>query len=162
MMRPSFWACFFLANNRIVFALVMGVFVLTNKGAKDNPMFKVLHVLPLVAFVVFTAGCTLPAAQPFAAMSADMPQIAPQSPTTNATKQPTEQTAQPYKSACIVTAQKSLNLRSAPGTFAPVLVVLSHGDALTVIDDRGAWWHVSTGANVTGYINSIYCKLQQG
>jgi len=121
-------------------------------------MNKVIKVLPLVLFVVLLVGCALPAADPFAALSANVPQIATGAPGTNATAQNTTTPPLSTIEPCTVTANKALNMRSDAGTFAPVVVVLSRGDVLTVHNDRGAWWDVSTVEGYRGYINSKYCS----
>jgi uncharacterized protein YraI len=50
----------------------------------------------------------------------------------------------------------TVNLRSCAGTACPVLLVLSDGQALTIIQ-AGAWMEVLTADNLRGYINSKYC-----
>jgi uncharacterized protein YgiM (DUF1202 family) len=60
---------------------------------------------------------------------------------------------------CVVVAAQSLNLRATPGTDSAVIVVLDHGDILTILEDapRGVWVRVQSG-DYLGWINSNYCK----
>lgn len=120
-------------------------------------MNKVIKVLPLVVIVVLLSGCALPAADPFAALSANVPQAAHSAPTTNDTAQPTTTPPLSTIESCTVIAARSLNLRNGPGTFAPVVGVLLYGEVVT-INTRGAWANVTTSAGAVGYINSKYCK----
>ena len=50
-----------------------------------------------------------------------------------------------------------VNLRACAGTSCGVLSVLADGQALQVIG-AGDWLKVRTETNLTGYINSKYCK----
>lgn len=121
-------------------------------------MTKVLYLFLLLTL----AACTMPAAQPFAALSNMPEKNAPGTPTTNAAQLvgilPTPPPHNPTQRACIVTAAAWLNLRSDAGTFAPVDVVLSHGAQLEVNDQRGAWLAVTTADGRRGWVNSAYCK----
>ena len=122
-------------------------------------MHKVINVLPLVVIVGLLTACALPGADPFAALSAKMPQNATSAPTSDATSEATKQPTPPPLStieSCTVNAAQSLNLRSAPGTYAPVIGVLLYGEVVT-INTRGAWLNVTTSAGAAGYINSNYC-----
>lgn len=61
---------------------------------------------------------------------------------------------------CVVTTgidDGRVNLRACPGMGCSVLSVLSEGEALQVIGS-GAWLQVRTEFNLTGYINSRFCK----
>lgn len=51
----------------------------------------------------------------------------------------------------------TVNLRSCEGTSCTVKEVLTEGERLTILT-AGAWLNVITEDNVTGYINSKYCK----
>lgn len=121
-------------------------------------MMKVLYLFLLLSL----AACTMPAAQPFAALddntrnatSAHAAQLVthnPQPPTTNATPP-----------ACIVTAREWLNLRSDAGTFAPAVGALAHGSIVTMTgNQRGAWVEVKTPAGAVGWVNSFFCEVMQ-
>lgn len=50
-----------------------------------------------------------------------------------------------------------VNLRACPGMDCGVLSVLSEGQTLQVIGS-GHWPQVRTETNLTGYVNSKYCK----
>ena len=122
-------------------------------------MSKLLYLFLLLSL----AACTMPAAQPFAALD-NMPQNATSAPTTNAaqlvntsTHPPT--TERPTPRLCVVTARAWLNLRSDAGTFAQGVGVLAHGETLTMTGPQlGAWIEVETPAGVVGWVNSDYCK----
>ncbi|MBI1792965.1 MAG: SH3 domain-containing protein [Chloroflexi bacterium] len=59
---------------------------------------------------------------------------------------------------CTVTAA-NLNLRSAPSPDANVITWLHAGNQIIILEDPPVndWNHVQAG-NLTGWINSIYCK----
>ena len=50
-----------------------------------------------------------------------------------------------------------VNLRTCAGVACGVSSVLTEGQPLTVLQ-AGAWSQVRTGAGVTGYLNSKFCK----
>jgi uncharacterized protein YgiM (DUF1202 family) len=52
-----------------------------------------------------------------------------------------------------------VNLRACPGTNCGVLSVLADGELLQVIG-AGDWLKVQTKSQMTGYINSKFCKGQ--
>lgn len=60
---------------------------------------------------------------------------------------------------CIVIAD-ALHLRDAPNIDGLVIAWLSKADQLTILPDppAGDWRKVMTADNITGWINSIYCK----
>ncbi len=121
-------------------------------------MFKVLYLFLLLTL----AACTMPAAQPFAALD-NMPRNATRTPTTNAAQlvnqNPHPTTTEPTPPACIVTAAAWLNLRSDPGTLSPGVGVLAHGAMVTMTgNQRGAWVEVMTSAGAQGWVNSEFCK----
>lgn len=118
-------------------------------------MQKVLYVLYLF-LLLSLAACTMPAAQPFAALD-NMPEIATRTPPAQLVNNPP--TTEPIQPACIVTARAWLNLRSAATTSAPGVGVLRHGASVTMTGARvGAWVEVETPAGVVGWVNSNYCK----
>ena len=80
-------------------------------------------------------------------------------PTTTAAATETTQATATEAAAmqCTVTADK-LHLRSGAGIKYPVKAYLYAGDVLTLNDTPGKWIEVTTQANVTGWINSNYCK----
>lgn len=109
---------------------------------------KVLYLFLLLTL----AACTMPAAQPFAAL--DTP-----ADVTTPTPPPTTHPTQPARPACTVTALEWLNLRSAAGMTAPGVGVLGHGETVTMTGAQvGAWVEVETPAGVVGWIHSYYCK----
>jgi len=118
---------------------------------------KVLYLFLLLSL----AACTMPAAQPFAALD-NMPANATSTPETNAAQLVNNSThpptTEPTPPACIVTARAWLNLRSDPGTLSPGVGVLAHGETLTMTGKaRGAWVEVETPAGVVGWVNSVFC-----
>jgi len=98
----------------------------------------ILLTLPLLVLACATTSAAIPTAHP--------------SPIPSPSQTPTQP-------ACTVTAEKSLNLRGAPGADSPVLAWLAPGEVLTILPDphAGKWIHVRAG-NLTGWINSQYCK----
>ena len=57
----------------------------------------------------------------------------------------------------VVTAAKSLYLRSGPSTALPVSSWLDTGRHITGLASVGEWWLVDTGTNF-GYVHSAYVK----
>lgn len=119
-------------------------------------------VLPVFLLLLSLVGCTLPAAQPFAALD-NMPEIATRTPTTDAAQLVNNSTHPPttesHTAHCSVTARAWVNLRSDAGTFAPGVGVLAHGETLTMTGPQiGAWVEVETRAGLRGWVNSKYCK----
>ena len=108
-------------------------------------MMKLVYV-----FLLLLAGCALPSAQPYAALSnPPTPQ-----PTATAATPPATATA----AACVVSAT-ALNLRYGPGLSYGVKAWLIAREILTLTGKaRGAWVQVRTAQNITGWINSNYCK----
>jgi len=123
-------------------------------------MQKVLYLFLLLTL----AACTMPAAQPFAALD-DNTRNATSTPSTNAAQlvnhNPPTTTTNATPPACIVTARAWLNLRSDAGTFAPAVGTLAHGAIVTMTgNQRGAWLEVETPAGV-GWVNSFFCEVKQ-
>ena len=122
-------------------------------------MIKVLCLFLLLAL----AACTMPAAQPFAALDNMPAKNTTSGPTTSAAAvddtTPTPPINKPMAARCIVTAREWLNLRSDAGTFAPGVVVLAHGESVTMTgNQRSGWVEVATVGGVVGWVNSNYCK----
>ena len=108
-----------------------------------------LRVLFVIVIGIALSGCEL--AQPYAALSN---QPTPQ-PAATAT-QPATATA--TAAACVVSAT-ALNLRYGPGLAYGVKAWLIAREILTLTGQaRGAWVQVRTAQNITGWINSNYCK----
>ena len=108
-----------------------------------------LRVLFVIVIGIALSGCEL--AQPYAALSN---QPTPQ-PTATAT-QPATATA--TAAACVVSAT-ALNLRYGPGLSYGVKAWPIAREILTLTGQaRGAWVQVRTAQNITGWINSNYCK----
>ena len=111
-------------------------------------MLRVLFVIVIVIGIALS-GCEL--AQPYAAISY---QPTPQ-PTATAAQAPT---ATATAAACVVSAT-ALNLRYGPGLAYGVKAWPTAGEILTLTGKaRGAWAEVRTAQNITGWINSNYCK----
>ena len=112
-----------------------------------NRFLILLLILPALAC---STSFTEPAANLSAGVSTETAIPAPTPPIT-----PTA-TASPE--TCKVIAE-ALHLRDAPNIEGLVLVFLNQGDQLTILSDppSGEWVKVMTGANLTGWINSIYC-----
>lgn len=109
-----------------------------------------LRVLFVIVIGIALSGCEL--AQPYAALSN---QPTPQ-PTATAATQPATATAP--AAACVVSAT-ALNLRYGPGLAYGVKAWLIAREILTLTGKaRGAWAEVRTAQNITGWINSNYCK----
>jgi len=124
-------------------------------------MMKVLYLFLLLSL----AACTMPAAQPFAALD-DNTRNATSTPSTNAAQlvnhNPQPPTTNATPPACIVTAREWLNLRSDAGTFAPAVGALAHGSIVTMTgNQRGAWVEVKTPAGAVGWVNSFFCEVMQ-
>ena len=112
-------------------------------------MLRVLFVIVIVIGIALS-GCEL--AQPYAALSY---QPTPQPTATAATQPPT---ATATAAACVVSAT-ALNLRYGPGLAYGVKAWPTAGEILTLTGKaRGAWAEVRTAQNITGWINSNYCK----
>lgn len=78
---------------------------------------------------------------------------APIHPATTAT-----QTATPARCVIVTGLQEGrVNLRSCAGLACGVSSVLTEGQPLTLLQP-GRWAQVRTGAGLTGYINSKFCK----
>lgn len=109
-----------------------------------------LRVLFVIVIGIALSGCEL--AQPYAALSN---QPTPQPTATAATQPPT---ATATAAACVVSAT-ALNLRYGPGLAYGVKAWLIAREILTLTGKaRGAWVQVRTAQNITGWINSNYCK----
>ncbi len=109
-----------------------------------------LRVLFVIVIGIALSGCEL--AQPYAALSY---QPTPQPTATAATQPPT---ATATAAACVVSAT-ALNLRYGPGLAYGVKAWPTAGEILTLTGKaRGAWAEVRTAQNITGWINSNYCK----
>lgn len=109
-----------------------------------------LRVLFVIVIGIALSGCEL--AQPYAALSN---QPTPQPTATAATQPPT---ATATAAACAVSAT-ALNLRYGPGLAYGVKAWLIAREILTLTGKaRGAWAEVRTAQNITGWINSNYCK----
>lgn len=109
-----------------------------------------LRVLFVIVIGIALSGCEL--AQPYAALSN---QPTPQPTATAATQPPT---ATATAAACAVSAT-ALNLRYGPGLAYGVKAWLIAREILTLTGKaRGAWVQVRTAQNITGWINSNYCK----
>lgn len=109
-----------------------------------------LRVLFVIVIGIALSGCEL--AQPYAALSN---QPTPQPTATAATQPPT---ATATAAACAVSAT-ALNLRYGPGLAYGVKAWPTAGEILTLTGKaRGAWVQVRTAQNITGWINSNYCK----
>lgn len=110
-----------------------------------------LRVLFVIVIGIALSGCEL--AQPYAALSYQpSPQPTPQP----AATQPPTATA--TAAACAVSAT-ALNLRYGPGLAYGVKAWPTAGEILTLTGKaRGAWAEVRTAQNITGWINSNYCK----
>jgi uncharacterized protein YgiM (DUF1202 family) len=113
---------------------------------------SIFFMLALLALGTTLSGCQVQTWQPYAAFSYQ--------PASTPTSQPTATKTQPTATAaCVVTASKSLNLRSDAGTLYSVIEVLAAGDVLTLTgDQRGNWVQVRTVDGATGWVNSNYCK----
>ena len=108
-----------------------------------------LRVLFVIVIGIALSGCQ--AWQPYAALSN---QPTPQ-PTATAT-QPATATA--TAAACVVDTT-ALNLRAGPGLSYGVKAWALAREILTLTGKaRGAWAEVRTAQNITGWINSNYCK----
>ncbi len=55
-----------------------------------------------------------------------------------------------------------LNLRSGPGTGYSILLTLSKGQQVTVLDDSSAWAKVRTSSGKVGYCDKSYLKITGG
>ena len=109
-----------------------------------------LRVFFVIVIGIVLSGCEL--AQPYAALSN---QPTPQPTATAATQPPT---ATATAAACVVSAT-ALNLRYGPGLAYGVKAWPTAGEILTLTGKaRGAWAEVRTAQNITGWINSNYCK----
>ena len=108
-----------------------------------------LKVLFVIVIGIALSGCQ--AWQPYAALSY---QPTPQ-PTATATQPPT---ATATAAACVVKAT-ALNLRYGPGLSYGVKAWALAREILTMTGEaRGAWVKVKAAQNITGWINSNYCK----
>src|SRR5690242_18984856 len=60
----------------------------------------------------------------------------------------------------IASATEALNLRTGPGTFAPVIRVLKNGEVMNILphSDQGNWIPVQTKDSEEGWINSNFCE----
>lgn len=108
----------------------------------------------LILLVLPALACFMPTATP-----------APITPTTAATPAQVAYLPHPTNTpqpACTITAE-SLNIRTQPeggANESSVIGWLYSGDVVTILDSsRGAWLEVRAG-DVTGWINSTYCKGQ--
>ena len=109
-----------------------------------------LRVLFVIVIGIALSGCEL--AQPYAALSN------PPTPQTTATAATQPPTATATAAACVVSAT-ALNLRYGPGLAYGVKAWPTAGEILTLTGKaRGAWAEVRTAQNITGWINSNYCK----
>ena len=112
-----------------------------------------LRVLFVIVIGIALSGCEL--AQPYAALSYQPSPQPTQQPTATAT-QPATATA--TAAACVVDTT-ALNLRAGPGLSYGVKAWALAREILTLTGKaRGAWAEVRTAQNITGWINSNYCK----
>ena len=112
-----------------------------------------LRVLFVIVIGIALSGCEL--AQPYAALSYQPSPQPTRQPAATATQPPT---ATATVAACIVDTT-ALNLRYGPGLSYGVKAWALAGEILTMTGKaRGAWAEVRTAQNITGWINSNYCK----
>lgn len=79
-------------------------------------------------------------------------------PTLTQTATKATSTADPVRCVVVTGLQNGrVNLRSGAGVGFGVSAVLTEGQPLTILQ-AGAWSQVRTGAGVTGYLNSKFCK----
>ena len=109
---------------------------------------KKVFVLLLVLLCVSLAYSLVQAATSGAGKERRLPTL-----TTTATR-----TATPALCVVVTGLQEGrVNLRTCAGVACGVSSVLTEGQPLTVLQ-AGAWSQVRTGAGVTGYLNSKFCK----
>lgn len=75
----------------------------------------------------------------------------------------TTQLAQPVDTGYNVTAQDTVNVRSAPNLTGAILAKMNRNDTARVVGRtaRNDWWQV-TYQGVTGWVNSTYAVIQPG
>ena len=80
-------------------------------------------------------------------------------PTPTATTTATETTpTEPAPMQCAVTA-KALHIRSGAGAENPVTGYLYAGDIVTIQNQRGAWYDITSPSGIgDGWIHSNYCE----
>ncbi len=111
-------------------------------------MKKIIYLMILLGFCTLACSATL--IKPEAQISASLP--------TEMVQAITAQAGIANPETCKVNAA-NLNVRSAPNPDADVIAWLHAGDLLTIQNDPpvNGWIHVQAG-DLTGWINSIYCK----
>ena len=113
---------------------------------------KTFFILVLTA--LFVISCSLPNGATMSAATLATPGASPTAERIDAIPSPSP------PEYCTVTAD-FLNLRACAGTDCLVLDVLKKGDPLTILE-RGDWLKIEgekDEVTLTGYINSIYCKM---
>lgn len=105
-------------------------------------------------FPLFVLACSITPGVNNAPLITPTASLTPRPPTQS-------QTATPQDVTCTITAE-SLHLRAMPGIDAEVIGYLYAGEVLTILPDPPAesWIRVRAG-NLTGWINSHYCKKGQ-
>lgn len=80
--------------------------------------------------------------------------------------EPSATMSTPTAQACKVDtgiSNGALNVRSGAGVKYTVLAVLNEGEIVTRTGERdGRWWQVVTRDQLTGWVNSDYCKWEGG
>jgi uncharacterized protein YgiM (DUF1202 family) len=111
-------------------------------------MIKRISVFLVIG--LWLAGCDLATYQPLAAL-----QAAPAGASATATA---AITATATAAACVVNTS-ALNLRAGPGLTYSVIAWPIAREILTLTGrTSGAWAEVRTAQNITGWVNSNYCK----
>lgn len=66
---------------------------------------------------------------------------------------------QPAKTCAIVTAVQSLHLRQNPNDRAPIVDYLTAGERVTLDENDGDWWKITTSAGLHGYSHMHYLEV---
>jgi uncharacterized protein YgiM (DUF1202 family) len=123
----------------------------------EEKIFNVcIWSIALCALVILMTSCS-----PFDNLQIGTPTPAP-SMTATATAQPIEVTAIPRPSCTVSTGVPAgkLNIRTGAGVQYSVIGLLHEGQVLTLTGSRAdGWIEVITG-NLSGWINSRYCRKE--
>lgn len=104
----------------------------------------VFLILAIIALALILSSCALPTVTPAAVTPAETSQPEPST------------TPLPHCTVATGVEEGNLNLRTGPGTQYAVIETLTEKTVLQVLA-FGDWLKVTNG-NLTGYVNSTYCK----
>ncbi len=120
---------------------------------------RAIYALAAFILALFMAGCIQKIEPPAAAEATRTPpQAAHVAQATTATRTPPQATEARSVTCSVLTGQAAgtLHVRACAAVTCAAVGYLAEGETVTILE-AGAWHKVKAG-NVTGYVNSEFCK----